>query len=56
LLLPIKIDSQDDEQLGILQVLKMRDYLDQPIERDTALSEEERAASLNFIGQIAVAV
>lgn len=56
LLLPVRINSDIDEKLGVLQVLQMRDRLQQPIKCSDSSSAEERAASINIIGEITVAI
>lgn len=56
LLLPVKIRSQSDDRLGILQIAEFRGHIKSPIKRNMRLSEEEQAAGINLISNISVAI
>lgn len=56
LLVPVKIKSQSNNHSGILQISEFRDRVALPLPRITNVSEEEKAVSLNFIGNVSVAI
>lgn len=56
LLVPVKIKTKKGNHSGILQIAEFRDRVSLPLPRNDNLSEEEHAASLNFIGNISVAL
>lgn len=56
LLVPVKIKSKNCDRRGVLQVAEFRDRWSPPIQISNNMSEEERAATLNFICNVSVAI
>lgn len=56
LLIPVTIDSKTGAQSAILQILEFRHRYNLPTSKNDGLSEEQRAANLDFIGNVSVAI
>lgn len=56
LLLPVKVSSETGDYKGVLQLAEFRGRVDLPSQESSGATDEERAANLNFIGHVAVAI
>jgi len=56
LLLPVKVSSETGDYKGILQLAEFRGRVDPPSQESSGATDEERAANLNFIGHVAIAI
>ena len=56
LLVPVKMKSGANDQMGILQIAMFRNRLNLPLQRNSSMSEEAQAASLNVVGNVAVSL
>lgn len=56
LIVPVKIKSANGHGSGVLQIAEFRDRLCPPIQNNIGATEEDRAADLNFIGNVSIAI